>query len=304
MLLQPRHPYDLGLRTPTLAPPPESAPDTLRVVTWNIQRGTHVDRALEEIHADPHLAGSDLYFFQELDLDDTRYMAHGLGLASAWFAASRNGPPSDDDALVLGNAVLSRWPIEAMRRVALPHGGRRHEYPRAATIADLRIGDRLVRAVSTHTATPLLPYWRRLEQARVALRAALDEWEGPIIVGGDFNTLEPGDETDLHGLFRDEGFEVARPAERSTIETWWRRWLAPRDRLDHLFARGLRVLRTGVVTGTKASDHRPVWALLRWAPILQDPDGGASTGRTPGAGPTLSARDPVLPHTPPGPRHP
>lgn len=262
--LESPHELRTGLLVPPLARMPAEAPDTLRVVTWNIRYGIELDRALEAIRTHPELADADFYCFQELGPQDVRYMAHELGLGGAYFAASRK----EGADRTLGNAVLGRWPVDRMRRIALPFGGRWQESTRAATVVEFVVGTRHLRVVSTHTATPLLSPEGRVLQARSVARAAIEPPLGAVIVAGDFNTVEPGDETALHGLFRDAGFLVASAGSAATIDTRWKRWGSPNDRLDHVFARGFEVLASGVFADTQASDHRPVWTLLRWVPDL------------------------------------
>ena len=250
--------FDRGL---TLPPPQATAPtatDSLHVVVWNIEWGERIDRALVEIDSDARLRDADLYLLQEVDEADTRELASSLGLGAVWYAASiREG-----SGRVLGNAVLTRWPVLRSWRVDLPHGGGLRGSPRAASVAELLVGSHPVRAVSAHTSTFLVPPEQRLEQARVVLEAARAGHTGPVVVGADFNSLQEGDEAALRRLFRGAGFRTADLRARSTVETRWKRWLLPHARLDHVFLRGGHVLGAGVVAGTRASDHRPLWVRL------------------------------------------
>src|SRR5660397_131664 len=78
--------------------------------------------------------------------------------------------------------------------------------------------------------------------------------DSPVIVGGDFNT-PPGKElARMEALF--SRFDMSR-VSTSAAETWR---LGPLEGvLDHIFARGMSVVRSGTVEDSHCSDHKPVW---------------------------------------------
>jgi endonuclease/exonuclease/phosphatase family metal-dependent hydrolase len=91
-----------------------------------------------------------------------------------------------------------------------------------------------------------------------AVLEALDRLDGgrgmPAVLAGDFN-CQPGDA--LHGELRRHGFAAALPEGRTTFRLG-RLGL----HLDHIYARGARVLDAGVETAARGSDHWPIWATL------------------------------------------
>jgi len=225
---------------------PGCAPNHLRLVTFNVKFAQHVDRAIALFDSTPSLRDADLVMLQEMDAAGTRQIAAALGLWYVYYPASVR-PVSKQD---FGNAILSRWPIVADRKVLLPHVGRIRAARRAAVAATIDVGGFDLRVYNVHLATQMeiSPGGRR-DQARAVLADAAGY--AHVIVAGDMNS---------HGigrLFADEGF--AWPTRDQPVTTALFNW-------DHIFLRGVALTGsdgTGVVPDNHyASDHRPVWAVV------------------------------------------
>ncbi|MCK9997031.1 MAG: hypothetical protein KAH56_12230, partial [Candidatus Krumholzibacteria bacterium] len=68
---------------------PASAPgDSIRVVSWNIQYGEDVVKAIGEIRANPDLAAADIILLQEMGPGGVRHMAEELGMHHIYGAAA------------------------------------------------------------------------------------------------------------------------------------------------------------------------------------------------------------------------
>ena len=158
-----------------------------------------------------------------------------------------------------GVALLSRWPVEAPRKLVLPHQHRFRKLRRAAVVATLHspLGSLRVYGIHLESPTGAWPHVRR-DQVR-ALLADAEGWAGPIVVAGDFNGR--GGARELTSA----GFAWATESVRNTA--------GPFD-FDHILARGLcpsgpkpagSVDETGDV-----SDHDPVWAVLAECPDRPD----------------------------------
>ena len=80
------------------------------------------------------------------------------------------------------------------------------------------------------------------------------DYNGPILLGGDFNSWNHKRLRLLHCIFRSAGLQEVpfEPDLRS-------RWMG--KPLDYLFVRGLKVLASGVRV-TRGSDHNPLLARL------------------------------------------
>ena len=246
------YPSPLGPRytgVPTAPMAPVAGSHALRVVTYNVQWGKHIDRAINVLTTRAPLRDADIIVLQEMDAGGTRRIAAALGMSWVYYTAGVHPKLGHD----FGNAILSRWPIVADDKLMLPHiGGLRHAQ-RIATAATVLVGTTPVRVYSAHLGTPsdIRPSKRR-DQARTILA---DAARYPLaVVAGDMNS---------HGIgkaFRAGGF--LWPTEHNGFTTAVFNW-------DHIFLKGFappapdRPFR-GIVRDTLGtSDHDPVWAVAQ-----------------------------------------
>lgn len=226
------------------------------VVTWNIQFGIEVDAAIEEIGSAPELSRFDVLLLQEMDGAGTAAIADALDADFA-FASRR---PHANTGRDFGNAVLSRWPIVDRSQVDLPHAARVRGHERHATFARVDVDGAPLGCYSVHTEVPLLPLAKRREQfshLAADIRSGADD---RIVLGGDFNTMTARGLRALDTALDEVG---VRRVSDAVGPTYRRRPVAMR--LDHVFAAGLRPVRSGSVA-TAASDHPPVWVDLEASP--------------------------------------
>jgi endonuclease/exonuclease/phosphatase family metal-dependent hydrolase len=225
---------------------PSGAPEALRLVTFNVQYGQRVDRAIEVLNDGGPLQGADIIALQEMDAVGTRRIADALGMAYVYYPAVIHRTTGRD----FGNAILSRWPIVEDRKVILPHLARFENTERIATAATVLVGGVPIRVYSVHLAT-----WveessgARRDQVQAVLADA--QRYDRVIVSGDMNSHGIGAE------FQAAGYHW--PTEHNAATDRWFHW-------DHIFLKGLDPLgrdSSGVVHDTRgASDHRPVWAVI------------------------------------------
>jgi endonuclease/exonuclease/phosphatase family metal-dependent hydrolase len=153
-----------------------------------------------------------------------------------------------------GNAVISRWPIEADRKIMLPHFASVGSTQRIAVGATLRVGSQDVRVYSVHLATLFGngPTARREQLERVLADA--DSFP-TVIIAGDFNS-----ETVPQVAF-DHGYAWPTRSLPHTNGFWT---------FDHVLIKGMpgaALAQAGTpVSSHGASDHRPVWAILNLPP--------------------------------------
>jgi len=206
------------------------------------RRGEKIDRALEVIRGNGELQDADILLLQEMDAAGAERTAAALGMGWVYYPATlRHGRG-------FGNAILSRWPIEADKKLLLPHhsifGGTR----RIATVATVQVEDTDVRVYSVHLATPTNQTWSdRVDQMEAVLEDASPY--AYVVIGGDLNSGSIAE----HGLW--DGFTWLTQAGPRT--TWF-------ARVDHILTKGF-VPPASEVSGTisdnhGASDHLPVWA--------------------------------------------
>jgi len=226
------------------------ATNEIRLVTFNVKFGEHVDRAADLLTRPGPLKDADVLFLQEMDGPGTEKLARALGMNSVYVPSARHPSSHLRD---FGVAVLSPWPLDDARKVPLPYQHRFRGLRRAAVAATAHTPVADIRVYSVHFETPfgLWSEGHRRDQAR-AVRADAAAWPGPVVIAGDFNGVAPADEVAKSGF------------------TWLTRSLDDRGMfldLDHVLVRGLCA--TGNRTAahapdvTGASDHRPVWAVVR-----------------------------------------
>ena len=238
--------------------PAPAAPESLRVVTFNIRFARRVGAAIEVLRASPELAGADLVLLQEMDGPSTLRVARALGMNAVYYPALRH-PSSGRD---FGNAILSPHRVLRHRKILLPHGGRFGGSRRIAVSAILRVGGHDVAATSFHLATPVEngPRQRRdqidaIAAANAGVRADL------VVIGGDLNAPP------LVQRMIDRGYACPTRGRGPTA--------AGGQALDHVFVR--RPGRddpaldekdpAGVRTVDRAtSDHDAVWTLIPLEP--------------------------------------
>jgi len=212
---------------------PAPAPgDSIRVVSWNIQYGENVAKAVGEIRANPELAAADIIL-----------LVH------------------PHHKKLFGNAVLSRWPIINDQVLILPHETILTGHRRIAVAADIDLGSRTVRAISIHTATVVMNQDNRIDQAK-AVRDSLGGFQGPVILGGDFNTISEYEVTLLRQTMRRLRLKPVRLPEGPTIANKYKKVPGSVPVLDHFFCKEFVPGSRGVDRSALASDHYPIWAVL------------------------------------------
>jgi len=239
-----------------------AAPDSILIVSWNIQYGKNVQQALEEMKDNPPLGDADIVLLQEMDPDGVRLMADSLGFNHVYGPAAVH----PHHKKLFGNAVLSRWPIMNHQILILPHETMLTGHRRIAVAADIDLGGRQLRAISIHTATMVMDQDKRFDQAEAA-RDSLGSFDGPVLMGGDFNTVSEYEGTLLRRTMRRLGMKAVRLPDGPTISNRYKKIPGSVPVLDHLFIKDMTAGASGIVEEAAASDHYPVWAVLHFMPI-------------------------------------
>jgi endonuclease/exonuclease/phosphatase family metal-dependent hydrolase len=238
---------------------PAVAPDSLIIVSYNIEYALESELAAAELLAHPQLQQVDILLLQEMDPQGSEYLARELGMDyvhAPAYVHPRHGRR-------YGTTVLSRWPITDFRSVVLPHPNPFSSNHRRAAAADVQLGPRRLRVVSVHLSTLVIPLEDRLEQVDV-LCDSLAQVDFPIIIGGDFNTVSTEGRREVRQHMRHCGFRQVRLPEGQTARSGAMEFLDHDLVLDYFFYRGLKPSRSGIGNQFTASDHYPVWAVFRW----------------------------------------
>jgi endonuclease/exonuclease/phosphatase family metal-dependent hydrolase len=225
------------------------AAELLKVVSFNVKFAVHVDLAIALLRDNDSLRGPDILLLQEMDARGVQEVADSLGMSYVYYPATVSPNTGRD----FGNAVLSRYPILDDHKVVLPHRARIGGTERAAVGATILIGSRRLRVYSVHLATMVGngPNDRR-DQLRTVLADA--DTTSPVIIGGDFNSETVPKLAQEHGYL----WPTRHLPHTNTLWTF-----------DHFLLKGVTLADSaslGVVHDVHgASDHKPVWALLRLA---------------------------------------
>ena len=237
------------------------APPVLRVLTYNIHHGEGLDGKVDlaRIAGVISAAGADVVALQEVDqntkrtggVDQAAEIARLAGLQVAY------GKAMEYQGGAYGQALLSRWPLEAVTVHPLPNPAKVE--PRIAVSATVRPPDRAAfRFIGTHLDAT------RDDSARWQQAERLIELFGrdavPTIFVGDFNS-RPDTRTMKALLETFADASAATPA--FTIPS-----KKPTGRIDYVLLRpagAWQVVSSIVVPEAVASDHRPVLVELQTA---------------------------------------
>lgn len=211
----------------------------------------------------------DVVALQEVDLgrrrsraeDQATIIAQELGMNVVFC------PTVTRDEEHYGHALLSRHPIEVVKRMRLPHDPKSWwQEPRSAMWVRIELGDRIINVITTHLG---LGPRERADQVRALLGP---DWIGsipadePVILCGDFNAL-PGSLPYKLAAAKLHDVQAATKGHRP-LGTFTS--LQPLVRLDHIFTtRHFERERAHVVRNDLtrvASDHLPLLADLRLGP--------------------------------------
>lgn len=225
---------------------------SIRVVTWNIQFAEQIDAATADLESTESLQQADVLLLQEMDETGVDALAQALHLNYVYYPASVHSYHGKN----FGNAILSPWPIRDPAKLLLPHQNPKNGQQRTATRAVVTINGSNVLVYSVHTETIWLDRRKRLVQID-ALVDDINPQASTVIVGGDFNTATRRGIANLEEIFTQANLERVSTGAGYTVKSNGLKFT-----LDHVFARGLPALQTGVYRDTTASDHFPLWVVL------------------------------------------
>jgi endonuclease/exonuclease/phosphatase family metal-dependent hydrolase len=130
---------------------------TIRIVTYNINRGLEVNQAIEELHTYQALRDPDILLLQEMDEAGTQRVARDLRHNYVYYPASVFHSTKRD----FGNAILTKWPLSDPGKIILPHRGLIGQQLRIAVRATVAIDAVEMSVYSVHTETYTIPSPRR-----------------------------------------------------------------------------------------------------------------------------------------------
>jgi endonuclease/exonuclease/phosphatase family metal-dependent hydrolase len=225
----------------------QAAVPTIKVVTLNVKYSRRIATVVQLLREVEALRNADVVALQEMDDAGTEAIARALALNYVYYPGALHPKTGKN----FGNALLTRWPIEADAKLVLPHPGKFRKMIRIAVAATIRIRDVPVRCYSLHLETPVAV---NADERRDQTQAVIQDAEPfpRVIVAGDFNNTRVVAEA-----FQKDGYGWAtRDVGRTISRFAW----------DHVFVRGLRLrdfASAAVVAESRGvSDHHPVWVEL------------------------------------------
>lgn len=244
-LLNPVSPKFEGSYAPR-GPETDDTATRIRVVSFNIKLADRIAAAIEVLRSAP-LRDADIISLQEMDETGTERIARALNLNYIYYPGSIH--PTRHR--YFGPAILTRWPIEATRKLTLPHESLGRRQRRNATAATIEIRGTCVRIYAVHLETQIKASPREREDQADAILADAAATSCPVVVAGDFNSKGIGK------YFAQMGYSWPTEHVGNTISLF--SW-------DHIFVRGLIVPDSAAAGKIRevhgASDHRPIWASL------------------------------------------
>ncbi len=250
-------------------------PDSIRVVSWNINRGLRLQRVIEFLAG----AKADLVLLQESDLNARR--THHLNIAKEIsqklrmnyvfgreFQELTQGPRASP--AYHGQATLSRWPLLSSRIIRFRRQSnfwRPHWFLPEIEPFQERLGGRLALVSAANIAgKTIVTYNLHLESRgddelrRSQLGEALDDTRRygantPIVLGGDFN-LDVSGASDATAMSRAQLQDAFANQHAPTTP---HSFLEQGRTIDWIFTRGsIRSIEPQVHRSISASDHYPL----------------------------------------------
>jgi endonuclease/exonuclease/phosphatase family metal-dependent hydrolase len=211
----------------------------------------------------------DVLFLQEVggDDEDGASFAAAVGQRLGFGSVYSPARPFGDTGHQQGLAVVSRYPLTDVAVRSLPYNRLRFRSRcRIAISATVRTPAGPVRVVNVHLDTRVNTS-RRLAQVEAAI-AALNGFDGPRVIGGDFNTADFGwinstwpvpfaqrQARAVQERMSWEGFTTPFDDERGTYPM-----PGPDLKLDWLFLSRDLEARDAGVDDVPETDHRGIWA--------------------------------------------
>jgi endonuclease/exonuclease/phosphatase family metal-dependent hydrolase len=230
---------------------PKSKSSTFTVITWNIKLANKTELAISEINKIPCLSCFDILLLQEMDLESVKIISRAFQAYYFYAPAHINVKTNR----LFGNAIISRYKLNNPRKKILPYRSSLTGQTRLMLSASFKLGKKVINVHSVHTELTILTPWTRTKHRAEIFNGNMENKY--VIIGGDFNTIRKSTVKKLTRSASEKGFINISKEDVATFHT-----SVLTRTLDHLFVKGLTIIKSGVIETTKASDHYPVWAEL------------------------------------------
>jgi endonuclease/exonuclease/phosphatase family metal-dependent hydrolase len=225
----------------------------LKVVTWNINFAERIEQAVQTLTGVEALQDADILLLQEMDAEGVEVIAQTLHYDYVYYPASVHIHHEKD----FGNAILSKWPIIQSSKIILPNTFPFINQTRILVKADMLINGKELRLYNTHLETVWMVQRKGNTQLDF-LAEQIDPDSRFTILCGDINSWSKGSIAYLEERLAQAGLQRLSAGTGPTFE-----YKNMKLTLDHILTSDVLGYQAGVWRQAEASDHFPVWALLK-----------------------------------------
>lgn len=233
--------------------------DSLNVVTFNIKKAGKIRLAISEMKELEKKTPVDIYLLQEMNENGVEAIAMGLGLNYLYIPIAYDR----SDHKNIGNAILTKGTIEHPEKLILPHAKWQNRQWRSVTIGEVNIHQKKILVFSVHTETVAMSRKMRADQVDSVIRYGRQgsSHYDYVLIGGDFNTAFPKYSRSVVNKFTASGFDWQTSKAGNTAKAMMG-LVTPIN--DYLFTKGFVFMNAYAIRDSRASDHYPVFATLRY----------------------------------------
>jgi endonuclease/exonuclease/phosphatase family metal-dependent hydrolase len=245
----------------------------LHIVSLNIHFGKKVESIAKKISQNPNMAKADVLMLQEIEEHVWEVKSRAEKLAEKLemhftYVPSRKLSRWNHEG-THGLAILSKYPLSDIQTIPLKYfklAYRSHN--RIAIAATVTVNGSSVRLYNVHLDFRLSQK-QRVQQLLPVLDHIDNNGVDRAIIAGDFNTASllwklgllpafyQNQKRYVDRFVKSFGFDIAMPEKSITFDRGGFKWS-----LDHIYVKGLDVVKVGVERTLKISDHKPVWATV------------------------------------------
>ena len=236
----------------------------LRIVSYNIRHGYGMDNKsdLSRIAKVISNLNPDLVALQEIDKGCKRTKGVDIAkeLGKILKMDYRFGKFRNYDGGEYGMAILSRLPILETKKHQLPKG----KQPRCALEVKVKVNGltKPLSFVGIHNDWGIEGKAQGFREKQVkTLIKALKSYNNPIVLAGDFNVIDGKECESIKLLSNDNWTVLQKKGQRMTYPAD-----DPKREVDFFILKGLdfSLIEHRVVEEKEASDHRPIYAVLKF----------------------------------------
>lgn len=231
--------------------------DSFKFVSYNIHLANEIPAAVDEFQDFSELIEPAIVFLQEMDTTGVQELAKHLDMNYVFIPAVNYG----DDLEFYGNGILSTSELLHVEKIILPHiskSGRQ----RIALYAKVNIGGQDVHLYNVHLEIITMSRKKRKEQlVHIVEHANELDQDAPIIIAGDFNSFFKKDREQFNEVMEESG--LSWQTENIEFTSVSLHGIVKKP-VDHIFTKGIVVDTIGAESNAMASDHYPIFAILRF----------------------------------------